>query len=324
MDISALTQAMMQTGLYTMPSSSIDVTDSSFLDKIRSGLSISKTDASAASQPVTLEERLKSRYPGIAYHVFDGSSHYWRGREDFPFHKIYQQDLNVEEVENWKPSGPNPSQLSSEVQRNLGSIPPGSKAVIIHPKVQQKMEENPAYAEEIFNRIEAWFTFDVARNEAILPGTTANMSQCVAIGEDGNIVNVQSCSNGSGITRSESNDTENNEDDFWTARAKRHHLYMQQVIQAQILHAMGISKDIRSWSISSKQEASATSSLNGVNFAALQSSQAAIAETMAMMNSEELRQALGDTIAGVSVDEVFASTKQAIADFHPALSSAIF
>ena len=38
-------------------------------------------------QPQGLEERLKARYPGLVYHVFDGSSRCWRSRQDYPFHK---------------------------------------------------------------------------------------------------------------------------------------------------------------------------------------------------------------------------------------------
>ena len=53
------------------------------------------------------------------------------------------------------------------------------------------MTEDPEYAKEIMARIEAWFRFDMLRNEALIPGITARSSRCVAIGEDGNIVNAQ-------------------------------------------------------------------------------------------------------------------------------------
>ena len=52
--------------------------------------------------------------------------------------------------------------------------------MVIHPKVQERMEQDPAYAQEIFAKIDTWFAFDVARNEAIMPGSTWDMSQAVA------------------------------------------------------------------------------------------------------------------------------------------------
>ncbi len=48
--------------------------------------------------------------------------------------------------------------------------------------------------------------------------------------------------------------------------------------------------------------------------AALGSAQSAIAETMAMMEGTQLRAALGETVAGVSIDTVFQCTREAIAN----------
>lgn len=288
----------------------------SFLAEVQQGFLTGELQEPSPVQPQGLEERLKARYPGLAYHVFDGSSRYWRYRQDYPFHKLYQQDIDPAEIENWRPSGPNPDPLSSQVQRNLGSIPPGSKAVIIHPAVQKRMEEDPAYADEIYNRIEAWFTFDVARNEAILPGCTAGMSQCVAIGEDGQIANVESCSGGS-ISRSESEDDTG--EDFWDARARRHRAYMRQVVEAQILHNMGITGRPAALGLVWEQGADSAGAGFGAaqQMAALQASQLAIARVTEMMNGTQLREALGETVAGVSIDDVFRCTKDSIAKHHP-------
>lgn len=114
---------------------------------------------------------------------------------------------DIQRIENWKPSGPNPFYGSIDGKfiapkeiKALSNVPPGSKAVVIHPKVQERMEHDPEYAYEIMERIETWFAFDRARNEAIRPGSTADMSQAVAIGEDGSIVNAQASSCGGEIT----------------------------------------------------------------------------------------------------------------------------
>ena len=47
--------------------------------------------------------------------------------------------------------------------------------------------------------------------------------------------------------------------------------------------------------------------------AAMQQSQAAAAQTTAMMNDPQFREALGETIAGASIDTVFQSTVEAMA-----------
>ncbi len=322
MDISALSRAMSQIGMSapTAPKSG-NVTSSAFLDKIANAMEITQTQENTETQALSLEERLKQKYPNLVYHVFDGSNRYWQTRNDFPFYKLFQQGTKAEEIENWTPSGLNPDPISSAAQRMTSPIPVGSTAVIIHPKVQERMDQDPEYADEIYKRIEAWFAFDKARNEAIIPGIEARSSRCLAIGEDGNICNVMACSKGE-ITQS-SDDSDNGEDDFWTARAKRFQKYMKLVVEAQILHAQGISKQINLWSLAESQNSKGNSSAGNFSMnqqlSDMQAAQFAISETMSMMNGTELRQALGDTVAGVSIDAVFEATRKAIADFHPAL-----
>ena len=323
MDISALSRAMSQLGVITPPlQSNGGVTSSAFLDKIANAMEITQPQQTSETQALSLEERLKKKHPNLVYHVFDGSNRYWQTRNDFPFYKLFQQGTKAEEIENWTPSGLNPDPTSSAAQRMVSQIPAGSTAVIIHPKVQARIEQDPEYADEIFRRIEAWFTFDKARNEAIIPGIEAGTSRCVAIGEDGNICNVMACSQGR-ITQSTSG-SDDGEDDFWTARTKRFRQYMKLVVEAQILHAQGISKQINLWSLAESQNSKSESSVSSFGmtqqFTEMQAAQAAVSETMAMMDGTELRQALGDNVAGSSIDAVFEATRKAITDFHPALA----
>ena len=174
--------------------------------------SITETETVSQTEAVSLESMLKAKYPSLVYHVFDASSGYWRTRNDYPHYLLYQEgDKAKETLENWKPSGPNPFYGSIDGQfiapkeiRALGNVPPGSKAVVIHPKVQERMEQEPEYAKEIFQRIDTWFAFDIARNEAIRPGCTGDMAQAVAIGEDGSIVNAAASTPGGEITFSKS------------------------------------------------------------------------------------------------------------------------
>ena len=242
-------------------------------------------DETKTVEAPSLEQMLKAKYPGLAYHVFDGSSSHWRTRNDYPHYLLYQQDIDTEAIENWKPSGPNPFYGSIDGKfiapkeiKALGNVPPGSKAVVIHPKVQERMEQDPEYAYEIMERIETWFAFDKARNEAIRPGSTADMSQAVAIGEDGSIVNAQASSCGGEITRSSDEMVRA----YYLRLAKRAE-FMRYLAKEHI-------KD-------SIQEAS------------LESSMDAKAQLEKMMSDGRLLEIFGDKIAGVPTETVLALTR---------------
>ena len=206
---------------------------------VRSGGQIQARETETVETP-SLETMLKAKYPNIHYHVFDASSGYWRTRNDYPHYLLYQDgDKARETLENWQPTGANPFYGSidgrftaPEAIHALGNVPPGSKAVVIHPKVQERMEQDPAYAQEIFAKIDAWFAFDVARNEAIMPGSTWDMSQAVAIGEDGNICNACSSSAGGEITYSKSGSDD--EESWWDLRMARHTEFMKLAAEKQI------------------------------------------------------------------------------------------
>lgn len=168
-----------------------------------------KTEDTQNVEAPSLESMLKAKYPGLAYHVFDASTAYWRIRNDYPHYMLYDQDCDVSVLENWRPSGENPFYGSIDGQfiapkeiHALGNVPPGSKAVVIHPDVQKRMEEDPDYAYEIMETVDNWFAYDIARNEAIMPGSTVGMSQAVAIGKDGTIVNAAASKAGGTLTKS--------------------------------------------------------------------------------------------------------------------------
>lgn len=244
-----------------------------------------------AVRPASLEEMLRAKYPRIAYHVFDASSGYWKTRNDYPHYLLYQDDGRAEEVlPNWKPSGPNPFYGSVDGKfiapkeiRALGNIPPGSRAVVIHPKVQERMEEEPEYALEIMARIEAWWAFDSARNEAMMPGIEARSSWSVAIGEDGNIVNAESHSQGEITTSKSGND---DEESWWDLRLKRHVYFMEQITEKQLNHAAEVSR----------------------RFQALNVQNAAKTQLAEMLGDEGLAAILGETIAGVPTEQILTDT----------------
>ena len=134
--------------------------------------------------------------------------------------------------------------------------------MVIHPKVQERMEQDPAYAQEIYAKIDTWFAFGVARNEAIMPGSTWDMSQAVAIGEDGNICNACSSSGGGEITYSKSGSDD--EESWLDLRMARHAEFMKLAVEKQIQRRMQVS-DLLSASAAKSQLASMISGGNLLN-----------------------------------------------------------
>ncbi len=255
---------------------------------VRSGGQVQAAGTEAVEAP-SLETMLKAKYPNIHYHVFDASSGYWRTRNDYPHYLLYQDgDKAKETLENWQPTGANPFYGSIDGRftapkeiHALGNVPPGSKAVVIHPKVQERMEQDPAYAQEIFAKIDTWFAFDVARNEAIIPGSTAGMSQAVAIGEDGNICNACSSSGGGEITYSRSGSDD--EESWWDLRMARHAEFMKLAAEGQARRRMQASD--------------------------LLSASAARAQLASMMKDGDLPGIFGSEIAGIPTETILDITR---------------
>jgi hypothetical protein len=258
---------------------------------VRSGGQVQAGGTEAVEAP-SLETMLKAKYPNIHYHVFDASSGYWRTRNDYPHYLLYQDgDKAKETLENWQPTGANPFYGSIDGRftapkeiHALGNVPPGSKAVVIHPKVQERMEQDPAYAQEIFAKIDTWFAFDVARNEAIMPGSTWDMSQAVAIGEDGNICNACSSSAGGGITYSKSGSDD--EESWWDLRMARHAEFMKLAVEKQIQRHIQADQ--------------------------LAASAAAKSQLAAMLTGGNLREIFGSEIAGIPTETVLAITQSQV------------
>ena len=258
---------------------------------VRSGGQVQAGGTEAVEAP-SLETMLKAKYPNIHYHVFDASSGYWRTRNDYPHYLLYQDgDKAKETLENWQPTGANPFYGSIDGRftapkeiHALGNVPPGSKAVVIHPKVQERMEQDPAYAQEIFAKIDTWFAFDVARNEAIMPGSTWDMSQAVAIGEDGNICNACSSSAGGEITYSKSGSDD--EEIWWDLRMARHAEFIKLAVEKQIQRHIQASE--------------------------LAASAAAKSQLAAMLTGGNLREIFGSEIAGIPTETVLAITQSQV------------
>ena len=264
----------------------------------KAALATSKTKNSEVegTQSVSLESMLKAKYPNLVYNVGDGTSGDWRTRNDYPFEALFQEgQRSTELIENWKAVGPNP------VNQRYLAVAPNSKAVMIHPKAQERMENDPEFAKEVMERIENWWAYDIARNEAIAPGYTKGMSQAIAIGEDGEIANVLSCGGGETIRNNKQKNNNKEEYDWWTERMARHAMYMQLWIEGRADNLISSSGFMQGNSFGNF----GSMGMNGM--LAVQSGQSAEQEIRNMIKNG-LKEKLGDTICGIPTNEIIDTT----------------
>ena len=292
---------MMNCGIYTenKTSSREQVYSFSGVLKSKSAASVdaAKTEETAGTEKVSLESMLKAKYPNLVYNVGDATSSAWRTRNDYPFEALFQEsEKSVEQIENWSPMGANPKN-----QRYI-PIAPGSKAVMIHPKAQERMENDPEFAQEVMERIESWWAYDIARNEAISPGCTVGMSQAIAIGEDGEIANVLACGGGDSISMNKNKNDDEDQYDWWMERMARHAMYME------LLRTGKIDYSTYAFLKSGSFGSFSGSGFNSMNsMLAMQSGQSAEREIHSMLQNG-LKEKLGDTICGMPTDEVIDGT----------------
>ncbi len=259
--------------------------------------SLAAASGTSGTAAVSLETMLKEKYPNLTYHVFDASGAYWRTRTDYPHYLLYREGDEARRVlENWTPSGPNPFYGSIDGRftapkeiRALGSVRPGSRAVVIHPEVQARMSRDPAYAKEIFARVEAWFAFDAARNEAVRPGSAAGMNQAVAIGADGGICNAVSSGTGGMLTFSRSGD---------------------EMVRAYYLRMAKHTELMRYFAHEEREN----EAWDALGLSALTSAAEAKAALLGMLDGGgvTLRERLGAAVAGVSTDFLLSRTRERV------------
>ena len=295
-----LSLIMMNHAKYTLNKTSgkdkVDSFSGILESKSTTSVAATKTAEAAGTENVSLESMLKEKYPDIVYNVGDGTSSEWRTRNDYPFEALFREgETSTKMIENWKPVGTNPKN-----QRYI-PVAPGSKAVMIHPKAQERMEKDPEFAKEVMERIESWLEYDIARNEAIEPGCTIGMSQAIAIGEDGEIANVVSIGGGDSISGNKQKNNGEEEYDWWIERMARNALYMQFLLQDSAGTNMSSFSLLGGGSFGSLGFGSINSML------AIQSGQAAERKIHSMLQNG-LREKLGDTVCGMSTDEIIDST----------------
>ena len=139
---------------------------------------------------VSAEQSLREIYPDLKYHVVDASQFTYWNRLDFPTSAFFAdtvEESTINELRAWKPKTRTATGYEPWVQRDLEGIQPGLHAVMIHPAVQEKMDNDPEYAKQIVAKIQRYFENDIRTNAAIDPESIKSMSQLVSITEDGEI-----------------------------------------------------------------------------------------------------------------------------------------
>ncbi|MDE6950431.1 MAG: hypothetical protein K2P64_05895 [Lachnospiraceae bacterium] len=141
----------------------------------------------------------------------DISSANWQ-RNDFPFWKYFEKGTGADALNDWTPSGPNPPQTRSDLQRNYGSIGPGRIAVLVPDSLQAKMDADPAYARQIMAKLQEWKEDYDRWDNTVAAGYGMNVAEHQAsksyvfdLDEEGNVRNCTVTSSGgiSGPTEEE-------------------------------------------------------------------------------------------------------------------------
>lgn len=130
-------------------------------------------------------------------------------RTDFPFWEYFKKGTSADALNNWQPSGPQPSMLDPKIQRNLSGIGAGKISILIPEKLQAKMDADPAYAQEIYRKVAKWKEDYDAWDNATAASLGMNAAEhqlsksyCVQLDEDGNVGNFTVVSMGGEITQS--------------------------------------------------------------------------------------------------------------------------
>ena len=116
---------------------------------------LSKTYSTGKVGATSFEDAFS--YYDVITHVGNADIPSWKWqRNDFPFWQYFQKNTSADALNDWEPKGQNPSQLRSDLQRNYGSIGAGKIAIIMPDSLKEKMDADPAYAQQIVAKLQAW------------------------------------------------------------------------------------------------------------------------------------------------------------------------
>ena len=141
----------------------------------------------------SFEEMWKLRYSGAKYHVMDmsGISQGVWERSDFPYEKFFDDEVD-ETILNWQPSGKDPAMADASVQSRLDATL-GKKAIVVPPKLVEKMEQDPELAKRVMERVESFI-----QNHPTRPGRI--LSYLISLNEEGEIAHFRVTGGGGHIS----------------------------------------------------------------------------------------------------------------------------
>lgn len=115
-------------------------------------------------------------------------------RNDFPFWDYYKENTKADSLNSWKATGTETREMDSSIQKELRQIDFGAISILIPDGLQQKMDADPKYAEQIWKKISDWKNnYDRIDNAlAVSYGYDPYLHQlsksyCLQLDENGNV-----------------------------------------------------------------------------------------------------------------------------------------
>ena len=145
------------------------------------------------------------------------ASEVWE-RKDFPVWQYFKDNVNADSLNNWKPTGAEPTGAESYIQQELKKIGFGEMVVMLPESLQKKMEADPEYAQKIAEKLQKWKA-DYDRMDNAVAASYGDdpilyqmtKSYCIQLDEDGNVKNYTVVSGGIDTKKSDDTNRTDNE-----------------------------------------------------------------------------------------------------------------
>lgn len=189
------------------------------------------------NQPKSLRALLKQQCPDTKFHVFNTNTPNW-GRNDYPFEKFYEDNVDYEAMSNMQFSEKEPLQTDDVVQNRLNKIKPGQRAVIVDKETNRTMETDLQYAQKIIKAAQKYFK-EVETTVSLKENSHICSIICV-IGKDTNVVGSNSISTAYGKFIKKNDGVWNS---YWESRKQRNEEYeliLKKLDQKKRADAVGV------------------------------------------------------------------------------------
>lgn len=169
-------------------------------------ISFSQILSEISGNDISVKEMFSNAFPTNDVIVKAGnckvSDEAWE-RNDFPVWKYFQKNVRADGLNNWKPTGAEPTGAEPYIQQELSKINFGEMVVLIPENLQKKMEDDPGYAKKIMAKLQKWKE-DYDRMDNALAASYGDdpvlyqmtKSYCIQLDEDGKVENYTVISGG--------------------------------------------------------------------------------------------------------------------------------